>query len=64
MKRQKIKEIIKNGATVTLETQDELLYVVTLKTETNVKENYAWDLPTAMELFDKIFENHSVKRGH
>jgi hypothetical protein len=64
MKRKKIKEIVKNGATLTLELQDELLYVVTLKTKDDEKVNHAWDLPTAMDLFDKLFESHSVKRGH
>ena len=64
MKRQKIKEIIKNGATIKLELQDELLYVVTLTTEDDESVNHSWDLPTALEMFDKILEKHSVKRGH
>lgn len=63
-KVQKIKEINKNGMSISLSLQDGLLYVIKSTTKDGESVNHAWDLDTAMELFDKIFESHNVKRGH
>jgi len=64
MKKEKIKEINKNGMSISLSLQDGLLYVIKSTTKDGESINHAWDLDTAMELFDKIFERHNVKRGH